>query len=395
VQGNISAENVARLCAVRYAPHLTDLKDAITLYAGRLAEINLRDVDLANMSMAMHAGAKVILVADIDRGGVFASVYGSVMLLTPRERQYLAGVLINKFRGDMQLFEPGVKMMEEFCHVPVLGVIPYYEDIYVEEEDSVALQSKASRAGATGSDRVNIAVIRLAHISNYTDFNVLERDRRTHLYYTSNVEEIEKADIILIPGTKNTLYDLSELRHTGAARSIVDAYLSGASVIGICGGYQMMGQEVCDPLRVEGGVERLPGLGLLPVVTRIEGDKLSRRASFSFLPSGGDCCRGYEIHMGQTGPECGTASSPLNRLQDETGEGFYLNSRCFGSYMHGMLDNQAVIDYILAPYTGKVSNVGGGGDFDYASFKDGQYDRLADHVRRHVDMQRIYDIMSV
>ncbi|MDR1257687.1 MAG: cobyric acid synthase [Tannerellaceae bacterium] len=362
--------------------------------AGSLAEINLREADLVNMSMAMHAGARVILVADIDRGGVFASVYGSVMLLTPRERQYLAGVLINKFRGDMRLFEPGVKMLEELCHVPVLGVIPYYDDIYVEEEDSVSLRYKSRHATAQGDGRVNVAVVSLAHMSNYTDFDVMERDRRVHLYYTDRAEEIRKADVILIPGTKNTLYDLSELRRTGAARSISDAHSAGAAVIGICGGYQMMGLEVSDPYGMEGDLERLPGLGLLPVVTRIGDVKLSRQASFSFLPSGGDCAQGYEIHMGQTWPEPGTAPSPLNRLESGAGEGFFLNSRCFGSYMHGMLDNKAIVDYVLAPYAGKVS-AGNGEAFDHASFKDRQYDRLADHVRSHVDMQRIYNILSV
>ena len=164
--------------------------------AGSLAEINLRETDLVNMSMAMYAEADVILVGDIDRGGVFASVYGSLMLLTPEERKRVKGILINKFRGDIRLFESGVKMLEELCGIPVLGVIPYYKDIYIEEEDSVALAMKAVR---TVQGKVNIAVVLLRHLSNFTDFNVLEQDSRVHLFYTNNVDELNKADIILIP----------------------------------------------------------------------------------------------------------------------------------------------------------------------------------------------------
>lgn len=170
--------------------------------AGSLAEINLRETDLVNMPMAIHAGADVILVGDIDRGGVFASVYGSLMLLTPEERKHVKGILINKFRGDIRLFEPGIKMLEELCGIPVLGVVPYYKDIHIEEEDSVSLAMKSVHAM---QGKVNVAVVLLRHLSNFTDFNVLERDPRVHLFYTNNVDELEKADIILLPGSKSTL----------------------------------------------------------------------------------------------------------------------------------------------------------------------------------------------
>lgn len=237
--------------------------------AGSISEINLRDSDLVNLPMAMHAGADVILVADIDRGGVFASVYGSVMLLRPEERKHIKGILINKFRGDIRLFESGVKMLEDLCGVPVVGVVPYYKDIYIEEEDSVMLQTKNIRAG---QGKVNVAVVLLRHLSNFTDFNVLERDPRVHLFYTNNTDELMKADIILLPGSKSTLSDLYELRRNGVAQTIVRAHREGATVMGICGGYQLMGREVCDPDHVEGEIERLPGLGLLPVSTRMQGE---------------------------------------------------------------------------------------------------------------------------
>ena len=240
--------------------------------AGSISEINLRDSDLVNLPMAMHAGADVILVADIDRGGVFASVYGSVMLLRPEERKHIKGILINKFRGDIRLFESGVKMLEDLCGVPVVGVVPYYKDIYIEEEDSVMLQTKNIRAG---QGKVNVAVVLLRHLSNFTDFNVLERDSRVHLFYTNNTDELMKADIILLPGSKSTLSDLYELRRNGVAQAIVRAHREGATVMGICGGYQLMGREVCDPDHVEGEIERLPGLGLLPVSTRMQGEAVS------------------------------------------------------------------------------------------------------------------------
>lgn len=354
--------------------------------AGSISEINLREVDLVNMPMAMHAKAHVILVADIDRGGVFASVYGSLMLLTPEERKYLKGILINKFRGDIRLFDSGIKMLEELCGIPVIGVVPYYKDIYIEEEDSVVLGSKNLQAT---HDKINVAVVLLRHMSNFTDFNVLERDPRVHLYYTNNTDEIEKADIVLIPGSKNTISDLYELRRNGAAQSIVKAHKSGATVVGICGGYQIMGREVLDPKHIESDIERLPGLGLLPVSTEIGGEKLTRQVRFSFLDSD-QLCEGYEIHMGSTIPVNDTEHSPLNRLQDGKEDGYFVNSKCFGTYIHGILDNQPVIDYLLAPYVGKLSDK----PFDYKAFKEEQYNKLADHVREHVDMELVYKIMT-
>ena len=252
--------------------------------AGSISEINLRDTDLVNMPMARYAGADVLLVADIDRGGVFASAYGSVALQTPEDRRRIKGIIVNKFRGDLRLFESGVKMMEDICGIPVLGVIPYYKDIYIEEEDALDLQTKQLNAV---QGKVNVAVVLLRHLSNFTDFNVLERDERVNLYYTNNTDELAKADIILLPGTKSTLDDLYELRRNGVAHAILEARRNGATVMGICGGYQMMGQVVSDPEGIEGSLRSLPGLGLLPVETVMEGEKVTRRVNFAF-PAGAD-----------------------------------------------------------------------------------------------------------
>ena len=357
--------------------------------AGSISEINLRDTDLVNLPMALHAGADVILVGDIDRGGVFASVYGSLMLLRPHERERIKGILINKFRGDIRLFEPGIKMLEDLCGIPVVGVVPYYRDIYIEEEDSLALATKSVQAE---QGKVNIAVILLRHLSNFTDFNVLERDPRVHLFYTNNTDEIAKADIILLPGSKSTLADLHELRRNGVAQAVIRAHHEGATVMGICGGYQLMGQEVCDPDHVEGEIERLPGLGLLPVSTHMTGEKVTRQVKFQLTIDNGQLLKGYEIHMGTTIPTHDVPVSPLNLLEDGRTDGYYVNRTCMGTYIHGILDNPAFIDFLLEPFADKLADTGTA--FDYQQFKEEQYDTLADHVRRHINLPLIYQILT-
>ena len=362
--------------------------------AGSISEINLREFDLVNMPMAKYAGANVILVADIDRGGVFASVYGSILLQTPEERVLIKGIIINKFRGDIRLFESGIQMLEELCGIPVLGVVPYFRGIYIEEEDSVMLKYKNREAIA---GKINVAVILLKHLSNFTDFNVLERDERVHLFYTNNVDDIMKADVILLPGSKSTLDDLYELRRNGVVQAILKAHAKGATIMGICGGYQMMGLEVHDPEGVEGSLKVLPGLGLLPVITTMQGNKVTRQVNFTFDESE-TLCKGYEIHMGKTVPAEGFSSSPLNHLDDGREDGYrniQRNGRsdgqkCMGTYIHGILDNQDFIDYLLEPYSEKLQQPA----FDYVAFKEEQYDKLAEHVRRHINMPLLYEILE-
>lgn len=350
--------------------------------AGSISEINLRDTDLVNMPMARHAKANVILVGDIDRGGVFASVYGSIALQSPEDRQLIKGIIINKFRGDLRLFDEGRRMLEDLCGIPVLGVIPYFKDIHIEEEDSVALAQKSWQLEA---GKVNVAVIMLKHLSNYTDFDALERDPRIHLFYTNNVDDILKADIIILPGSKSTLDDLYELRRNGCAQAIVRAHREGATVLGICGGYQMMGVEVCDPDHVEGDIERLPGLGLLPTTTTMSGEKRTRQVVCEFGV-------GYEIHMGETRPFGDAKASPLLHLSDGRPDGYLVNDKCMGTYVHGILDNAPFVDFLLRPYAEKIEQ--GTHPFNYQVFKEEQYNRLADHVRHHVDIEKIYKIIK-
>ncbi len=350
--------------------------------AGSISEINLRDTDLVNLPMARHAHADVILVGDIDRGGVFASVYGSIALQTPEDQKLIKGIIINKFRGDMRLFDEGRKMLEDICGVPVLGVIPYYKDIHIEEEDSVALVQKSMQAER---GKVNVAVVMLRHLSNYTDFDALERDPRVHLFYTNNTEDLKKADIIILPGTKSTLHDLYELRRNGCAQAIVRAHREGATVLGICGGYQMMGVEVLDPDHVEGDIERLPGLGLLPTTTTMNGDKQTRQVTCQYG-------QGYEIHQGETHPAGNAKPSPLLHLDDGRDDGYIVDGKCMGTYVHGILDNALFVNFLLEPYKDKIAQANT--PFDYAAFKEEQYDKLAAHVRQHVDMERIYKILT-
>ena len=350
--------------------------------AGSISELNLRDTDLVNLPMARHAHADVLLVGDIDRGGVFASVYGSIALQKPEDRKLIKGIIINKFRGDMRLFDEGRRMLEELCGIPLLGVVPYFKDIHIEEEDSVAL---AQKSWQLMQGKINVAVVMLQHLSNYTDFDALERDPRVHLFYTNNVDDISKADIIILPGTKSTLSDLYELRHNGCAQAIIKAHREGASVLGICGGYQLMGMEVCDPHHFEGDIDRLPGLGLLPITTTMNGEKRTLQVKC-------DYGTGYEIHMGETVPFGDAPAKPLTILDDGRSDGYVVSDKCMGTYIHGILDNAAFVDKLLSPFADKIEH--GGAAFDYQAFKEQQYDKLAAHVRQHVDIQRIYDILS-
>ena len=336
--------------------------------AGSISELNLRDTDLVNLPMAQHAKADVILVGDIDRGGVFASVYGSIALQSPEDRQRIKGIIINKFRGDLRLFEKGRRMLEDICEVPVLGVVPYYKDIHIEEEDSVTLEQKR-RQLAEG--KVNVAVVLLRHISNFTDFDTLERNPRVNLFYTNNTSDLQRADIIILPGTKATLDDLLELRRNGCAQAIQQAHRNGKMVVGICGGYQMLGLTVDDPDGLEGSITRLPGLGLLPIHTTITTEKTTKQVTFQF---DGQTCQGYEIHQGVS----------------DTDESILFGDHCIGTYIHGFLDNPAVINRLLSDYvdTDQVETL------DPQAFKEEQYDKLAAHVRKHVDMERLYQILT-
>lgn len=366
--------------------------------AGSISEINLRDRDLVNMPMAIHAKADVILVADIDRGGVFASLYGSVLLLTEEERKHLKGIIINKFRGDIRLFESGVKMIEDLCKVPVLGVVPYYRDISIEAEDSVILD-KQNNKSAFG--KINVAVVLLDHMANFTDFSALANDKRVNLYYTHKPKELRKADIVIVPGSKNTIYDMIKMRERGLGEAILEHYKSEKLVIGICGGYQMLGLTIHDPDGEESECKVVDGLGIIPVDTIVTNDKITRQISFHFGDNTTDICKGYEIHQGRTvlrdyslvKNDNSDIFTLANKLEDDTYEGIWQKSRCLGTYIHGILDNKSIIDQLLRPYL-KNQNDTFNDSVDYQSFKERQYDALAQHVRESINMDLLYQILS-
>ena len=352
--------------------------------AGSISEMNLWDKDITNMRVSLETDAPTILVADIDRGGVFGSVYGTIKLLPEAERKLIKGILINKFRGDISLFEEGRKTLEELTGVPVIGVVPYFTDIHIEQEDSVVIDYKR---GSTDQSKINVAVVLLRHMSNFTDFNMLEQMPDVNLYYSANPNEIAKADIVLIPGSKNTISDLMYLRKHGLAKTILQAAEDGKGIYGICGGYQILGKEIRDPDHVEGNVETMPGLGLLSVVTTLSKEKRTVQTQFQFKGRK-ETCSGYEIHMGETRLEGGEA---LCQLEDGSDDGCFISDKLWGTYLHGVLDNKAVVEEIL-----KANNLKADvSDFDYHVFKEEQYDKLADHVRQYVDMDYLYSVLKI
>jgi adenosylcobyric acid synthase len=348
--------------------------------AGSISEINLWDKDITNMRLALEAGAAVFLIADIDRGGVFASVYGTIKLLPENELKLIKGIIINKFRGDIALFSDGKKIIEDLTGIPVVGIIPWFQDIFIDDEDSVVIDSKQQLAK---DNKINIAVVLLKHMSNFTDFNSLERIPEVHLYYAANPSDLEKADIVILPGSKNTISDMQYLRNSGMAKAIINAHAEQKAVYGICGGYQIMGTEICDPQHVEGDIEYIPGLSLLPIKTTLSVEKTTKQRSFKFLNHPEEC-KGYEIHMGES---ISIDPSPLCQLSNNQPEGYYLDPKTWGTYLHGIFDNEVVINSVLkqAGLKKQITLK------DYTSFKQEQYNKLAQWIREYVDIEAVYN----
>lgn len=349
--------------------------------AGSISELNLKHRDIVNMRMAKVAKADVYLVADIDRGGVFASVYGSIVLLDDDERKLIKGIIINKFRGDISLFEDGKKMLESLTNVPVLGVVPFAKDIYIEDEDSLGLDKKNK---SSQQNTINIAVILLPYISNFTDFNSLEKDDRVHLFYTRDPKEVEAADIIIIPGSKNTIADMQFLRNSTLAKTILKAYDTKKFIIGICGGFQMLGKSIADPNHVENDIHEIPGLGIIPAHTILADKKTTEQCKFHFKKQL-DSCIGYEIHMGVTTFE---QQHELNSINNKP-EGYVMNN-CWGTYIHGLFDNAIIIDDLLSNFNITSTCKG----FDYKAYKEENYNKLADHLEKHIDIDAILTNMN-
>ena len=371
--------------------------------AGSCAEINLMERDISNMGMAEIANAPVIIIGDIDRGGVFASLAGTMLLLPDEYKKRVKGVIINKFRGRKELFDSGIKMLEDIIKVPVLGVLPY-TDIKIEEEDSVTTRFKQK----VNKGNIHIEVVRTPHMSNFTDFNIFETQEDVSLRYVDFGESFGDPDIVIIPGTKSTIDDLMFLRKNGLENQIKELHRRGKLIIGICGGYQMLGKVLKDPYHVENDLEEVEGIGLLDVETTFEMEKTTTQVKaildenfHGYLENlSGKEVSGYEIHMGITKRNENSNNFVTVKQKLEQKVNYQVgsvNKECnvFGTYLHGIFDDidftRTILNNIrkmknLEPIESNVKS--------FKEFKNQQYDKLADYLREHLDMEKIYEIMN-
>jgi len=364
--------------------------------AGSPAEVNLMEREIANMRIAELARSPVILVADIDRGGVFASIVGTLQLLPPRQRNRIKGLVINKFRGDLSLLKPGIDFLEKRCRRPVLGVIPYMRNLAVAQEDSVYLDERRAHFREGCPD---VCIIRLPHISNFDDFDPL--DAYCNVRYVASIEKLGDPDLIILPGTKGTISDLQFLHLTGLAKKIIEKAKAGTPIFGMCGGYQMLGRKVTDPVKAESDTAEAEGLGLLDFDTVFESGKITSQVKGRVEAGRGLLAgmkgvevTGYEIHMGRSrGQESGfvfKVTESVNTPSSYSEGGIDRTGLVFGSYMHGLFNNDEFT-------RGMVNNLcslrnlpmSAGAALD----REKAYDDLAATVRRYLNMEGIYEII--
>ena len=381
--------------------------------AGSPAEINLKKDDIVNMGMAELVDAPVILAGDIDRGGVFAQLYGTVMLLEPKERERVKGLVINKFRGDKTILDPGIQMIEDLCQIPVVGVVPFM-NLDIEDEDSLSSALEQKKAGGL----VDIAVVRLPRISNFTDFQVFSCIPEVSLRYVSSVKELGRPDLVIIPGTKSTIEDLLWMRSCGLEAAVKKLAGAEIPVFGICGGYQIMGNTITDKEGAEqkagSSNTQVRGMELLPIDTEFETEKVRTRVAGTFGQVTGILkelsgleIEGYEIHMGishSADPDAGfmtqvteiqqrSTISTISKLQKQDGISY---GNCYGTYLHGIFDRPGVAEAITRILLKKKGLDGETvASFDYQRYKEQQYDKLADALRQSLDMKAIYEMMGL
>ncbi|MDQ2085508.1 cobyric acid synthase [Herbivorax sp. ANBcel31] len=366
--------------------------------AGSPAEINLRDKDIVNMGMAEMSDSPVVLIGDIDKGGVFASLVGTMMLLSDNERDRVKGVIINKFRGDIELLRPGLKTLEKLLKVPVIGVIPYFNHV-IDDEDS--LGERLLKSEKAGLDEIDVVVIKLPHISNFTDFNVFESIEGVKVRYVDDSCQIGNPDLVIIPGTKNTIGDLLFLRKNGFEEVILNLNKEGTVIFGICGGYQMLGEEILDLHGVESDISYVKGFGILNFKTVFKQEKSTKRIVARITESSfkrdalSDTVEGYEIHMGNTeySKDCITF---IKSLEDNLPLGIRnKKGNVLGTYLHGIFDN---VDFTIS-LINKIRSKKGFADIDknfikYKDMKEQEYDKLAEILRANLDISFLYKIMN-
>jgi adenosylcobyric acid synthase len=392
----------------QYTPHFLEairqsLKSLKSQYdvvliegAGSPAEVNLKDRDIANMRIAKMAGAEVLLVGDIDRGGVFASLYGTLLLLAEKERRMVKGLVINKFRGDAALLTPGLKMLERKTGKAVLGVIPYWRDMRIAQEDSVYLEER--KPGPKSGD-IDITIIHLPHIANFDDFDPLEA-AVGRVCYVREARELGKPDLVILPGSKSTIHDLLYLRRQGLDRAIIEQSRAGTPVIGICGGYQMLGKMIYDPEKMESQESAVPGLGLLESETRFGAVKTTTRVKARviaekglFAGLRGMAVSGYEIHMGQTD---NAGAAPVFQIEPNdagrptvTDGAVSENGLVFGTYLHGLFQNEDFTHALLAGLRRRGAPIATTAN----SINTDPYGELAEMVRKNLNMPEVYRIL--
>lgn len=370
--------------------------------AGSPAEINLKDHDIVNMRVARHLQAPVLLVADIDRGGALAALVGTLDLLEPEERALVRGLIINKFRGDVSLLTPALDFLRQKTGKPVLGVIPFIENMRIDEEDSVSLQDKPTQAQAEKA--ISIAVIRLPKLSNFTDFSALAAEPDVSLFYTTEAASLLTADAVIIPGSKNTVADLQWLRRHGLDRALQRAVAAGIPLIGICGGYQMLGRRISDPLHTEAALTECAGLGFLPLCTTFCGHKKTvqvtaacRDFPFAGAMLQGADLTGYEIHQGRSEVSSGvpvmTAVGGSSKRESACVGCARPDGLVWGTYVHGIFDHDSFRRAVVNGLRVRKGLSPLGTTYSYVAAKEREYNRLADTVRAYLDMEAVRRIM--
>ena len=363
--------------------------------AGSPAEINLNHNDIVNMGMAKMANAPVLLCGDIDRGGVFASLYGTIKLLPQTDQDRIAGVIINKFRGDPKLLQSGLDMLEKLTSKPVFGVIPMM-DVDIDDEDSLSTRLTGIKKSAV----LDIVVIRLPRLSNFTDFNPLERMDEVCLRYVSSIKEFGTPDLVILPGTKNTIEDLKWLRESGLESVVLQQASRGSGIIGICGGYQMLGTIICDPDGIEGG-GNIAGLSLLPITTTFYPEKVRTQVTGVlhnmtglFSPLNELEFEGYEIHMGETMVMEKQTISTLRDHHGNSREDGCAHGNVWGSYVHGIFDKGNITESLVNLLLQNKGLDSSAVAVNWEQYTELQYDKLAREMRSALDMNRIYECME-
>lgn len=405
IQVILNGKSIGNMGGLEYGNYKEKLKEDITQAyntirdksqicviegAGSPVELNMRQDDIVNMGLAKMVDAPVILVADIDRGGVFASIYGTIALMEPEERARIKGVIINKFRGNVDILKPGLEKIEELTGVPILGVMPYFE-LDIEDEDGVT--EKFNKIKSKTAD-ITVSVIKLKHISNFTDIDALLANKDVNVKYVTSFHELGDEDIIVIPGSKNTIDDLKDIKEKGIAQEIIKNSRKGTPIIGICGGFQMLGEKVLDPYGIEGDVKELAGLGLLDIETTMEKEKVTiqyagvLKGETGLLKGMGNIkVKGYEIHQGAT-----TGKEKSLTLDDRLVA--TVKDNIFGTYLHGIFDNREFTDFILNNIREKKGLEKKNSTITFDEYRLQELDKLEKIFRENIDMKTIYKILE-